>query len=1020
VLALSLTPAVLCAGEASGIIRLQLKWHHQFQFAGYYAAQQQGYYAEAGLNVEIIEGSAAHPAIPAVVEGSADFGVSDADVLLARLRGKPLVVCAAVFQHSPYVILSRADRGIRAPADLIGTRTMLGDDQGAAQFRAMLSLEGIDPGKVNLLPHSWNLDDLVSGRVDAMSAYATVEPAQLRALGVEPAVTSMLDYGVDFYGDTLFTTQNQIDRHPGRTEAFVRASLRGWVYAMNHPAGIADYILTLPGVSARGVTREILLGEAAAMRPLILPDVIEIGHMNPGRWQNIANTFAGQGMVSVPANSLDSFLYDPNPPANPELMRWIVRLGLVLVACTGLVLLWILQMRRSVRTRTRELRDEITRREEAERELRQSELGQRELALHLETERARLAEAQVVAKIGSWETDLLTFAVRWSEETHRIFETDPLCFEASHQAFLDRIHPEDRADVDAAFVQSFGRRESCVIDHRILLPGGRVKYVEERWVVFTDVDGRPVRAAGTCQDITVRRESEAHLRLLENSISRISDIIIITKAELLDAPGPEIVFVNDAFERVTGYTRAEALGKSPRMFQGPKTSRATLDRIRASITAGRSVHEELYNYGKDGREYWLDVNISPVTDRAGRITHLVAVERDITERKKLEEQFFRAQRMESIGTLAGGIAHDLNNLLSPIIMGVDLIRQFEVREETRMVLQNIHRSAKRGAELVRQVLSFARGVEGARVSVQLDHIVQEIEGIVANTFPKNILFERKIPADLWLVVGDPTQLNQVLLNLCVNARDAMPKGGRLTVSGMNAEIDAQYAVLNRGVVAGRYVVLEVADTGVGMTKEVADRIFEPFFTTKAVGEGTGLGLSTVLGIVRSHGGFVNVYSEPNHGSVFKVYLPAQESDQASVERVAGYASMPRGHGELILIVDDESSIRTITKQTLESFGYRAITADDGAQAIGIYAQRRAEISVVLTDMMMPIMDGSALISAIRRMDKNVPIIAASGLNSKGSMARVSAAGVDHFLSKPYNIETLLVMLKNVTVPDSPN
>ncbi len=282
------------------------------------------------------------------------------------------------------------------------------------------------------------------------------------------------------------------------------------------------------------------------------------------------------------------------------------------------------------------------------------------------------------------------------------------------------------------------------------------------------------------------------------------------------------------------------------------------------------------------------------------------------------------------------------------------------------------------------------------------------------------MFSSNLPPDLWSVTGDPTQLNQVLLNLCVNARDAMKNGGRLTVSGLNAEIDAQYAVMNRGVGAGRYVVLEVADTGMGMPPAVVDRIFEPFFTTKEVGEGTGLGLSTVLGIVRSHGGFVNVYSEPGRGSVFKVYLPAQSAEPCLHETTEVSQVLPRGSGELILIVDDESSIRSITQQTLESFGYRAVTADDGAQAIALFALRRGEIDLVITDMMMPVMDGPALISAVRRLDQKVPIIAASGLNSNSSMAKVSAAGVGHFLAKPYNTESLLKVIRIVLSGKSPD
>ena len=409
----------------------------------------------------------------------------------------------------------------------------------------------------------------------------------------------------------------------------------------------------------------------------------------------------------------------------------------------------------------------------------------------------------------------------------------------------------------------------------------------------------------------------------------------------------------------------------------------------------------------------LDGRWNLLRDEEGHPRAILTIDTNVTERKKLEAQFLQAQRMESIGTLAGGIAHDLNNLLAPIMMGAGLIRQFSPNQDILTVVQNIERSARRGADLVRQVLSFARGVECARVIIQLDHIIREIESIVVNTFPKNITFERDVPGVLPMILGDPTQLNQIVLNLCVNARDAMPDGGHLVVSGRHVVIDEQYAVMNKGVVPGGYVVLEVTDNGSGMPKAIVDRIFEPFFTTKELGKGTGLGLSTLLGIVRSHGGFVNVYSEVGRGSTFKVYLPVPQDQQTAVLPAPGTETLPRGQGELILLVDDEISILSITRQTLETFGYRVITAEDGAQAIGLYAQSRAEIAVVITDIMMPVMDGPALIAAIRRVNPAARIIAASGLNANGNVARATHAGVKHFLAKPYTADAMLALLRDV-------
>jgi PAS domain S-box-containing protein len=388
---------------------------------------------------------------------------------------------------------------------------------------------------------------------------------------------------------------------------------------------------------------------------------------------------------------------------------------------------------------------------------------------------------------------------------------------------------------------------------------------------------------------------------------------------------------------------------------------------------------------------------------------------DQTERKKLEQQFLRAQRMESIGTLAGGIAHDLNNVLGPIIMSLDLLRMQFPDHSSQNLLALISSSAHRGADMVRQVLSFARGVEGQRLEVQIKHLIRDIEKIVNDTFLKHIEVRAIVPHDLWTVLGDPTQIHQVLLNLCVNARDAMPESGTLTLSAENVALDEHYASLAKEARPGPYVVLQVEDSGTGMPPEVAERIFDPFFTTKEVGKGTGLGLSTSLAIIKSHGGFIRVYSEVGKGTKFKIYLPAQTEASASMAEEQ-IAEMPRGNGELVLVVDDESVVRQITQQTLEAFGYRVVLAVEGADALAIYAARREEISVVLTDMMMPVMDGPATIQVLTRLNPDIRIIAASGLTANGNMAQVSRLGVKYFLPKPYTAETLLKTLREALKP----
>jgi nitrogen-specific signal transduction histidine kinase len=401
-----------------------------------------------------------------------------------------------------------------------------------------------------------------------------------------------------------------------------------------------------------------------------------------------------------------------------------------------------------------------------------------------------------------------------------------------------------------------------------------------------------------------------------------------------------------------------------------------------------------------------------VRDDRGEPQSILVINTDVTERKKMEAQFLRAQRMESIGTLAGGIAHDLNNVLSPILMAVQMLRLKAQDEGVREWLDILQANAERGADMVRQVLSFARGVEGERVTLQPKHLVKDVVKILKETLPKSVSLGYEVPNDLWMVSADATQIHQVLMNLCVNARDAMPQGGELTLRAQNVTLDDAYARMHLEAKPGKYVMLTVADTGAGIPPEVVSRIFEPFFTTKETGKGTGLGLSTALTIVRSHGGFINVYSEPKKGTEFTVYLPAIEAARPEQAEKRG-VELPAGHGELVLVVDDEEAIRQITKGTLETFGYRVLTAGDGTEAVALYAQNLDEVAVVITDMMMPFMDGPATIRAIRKMNPRVPIIAASGLAAGDKAAEAAAIGVHTFLPKPYTADKLLKALADI-------
>ena len=472
-----------------------------------------------------------------------------------------------------------------------------------------------------------------------------------------------------------------------------------------------------------------------------------------------------------------------------------------------------------------------------------------------------------------------------------------------------------------------------------------------------------------------------------------------------------VQFWSKGAERLYGWSAAEAAGRSIDELLGlqPEKFREAEDHVmRHGAWTG-----ELEKTGKSGKILTVDARWTLLKDSQGRPRSILSIDSDITEKKRTQAHFFRSQRMESIGTLAGGIAHDLNNVLAPILMSLELLKERLHGPEDEELLLTLQTSAQRGADLVRQVLTFARGIGGQRVAVNLVHLLRDIQNIVRDTFPKSIELNVVRPESPWRVTGDPTQLHQVLLNLCVNARDAMPNGGRLTIALENTVVDEDYVAANPGSKPGTYVRVQVADNGTGIPAAIREHIYEPFFTTKELGKGTGLGLSTTLAIVKSHGGFINLYSETGRGSIFKIYLPASAASPEPEPGSMPTIDLPRGTGQTVLVVDDEEGIRKVAQKTLERFGYRVLVAQHGADALSLYAKAGAEIDLVLTDMAMPIMDGPALIVALKSMNPRVKIVASSGLNSNGGVAKAIGAGVKHFIPKPYTTETLLKTLAEV-------
>ena len=961
---------------------------------------------------------------------------------------------------------------------------------------------------------------------------------------------------------------------------------------------------------------------------------------------------------------------------------------------------------------------DITEQTRAAEALRQSEREQRLIARQLERERARLAAAQRVAQVGSWETDLTTLDVIWSEETHRIFETDPETFHPTHPRFIERVHPDDRAAVNAAFLAP--ARTPCSIEHRIVLPGGRTKFVAERWQTLFDESGQPVRALGTCHDVTDRKGADEELRrrgdllriassaariggwmlelpsrrftlseeiraihelpesaeptqeelialyapadreelrrhmaacmrdgtpydvelqkstatgrqiwlrsigeavrdpdgriirlqgagqditsrkLAERELARMNRALRLlshctetlvrsqSEEELLDhicriavddggyrlawvgfadddeaktmsvrasagesagyieglrvswasdvaeGHGPagqtvrtgelvacrdittdsafafwrdralasgmrsvlcfplrdasrtfgvialyaaevsaagadeltllqeladdlafgivglrareehrrfeqkvreqaalldqtsEAIFVRDLDDRITywnrgaerlyGWSSAEIVGR-PAAETLRRADPAENERARAAqeqvIATGEWVGE-VNTVSKAGRSLLVAARWSLLRDDRDEPRAVLTMHADITEKRQLEAQLMRRQRLESIGTLAGGIAHDLNNVLTPILSSLAMLREDETRPDRLEGLAVLEASAQRGAAMVLQILAFARGEpQGPHKLVDVVAIATEVVKMIRETFPKDISPVLRARETTWPIVGDPTQIHQLVTNLCVNARDAMPNGGVLTLAIDGVMVDDAYAERSAGAPPGPYLRVRVEDTGSGMTPEVRDRIFEPFFTTKRSGEGTGLGLSTCHAIARNHRGFIMVSSELGRGTRLDVYLPAEIVTAERVVTTATKAQLPRGRGELLLVVDDEDAIRKVARRILERHGYQVLVAGNGGEAVALYGAHAGEIAAVITDMSMPIVDGPTAIAALQAINPSVRIVGSSGLDADGKAAKARALGVTDWVWKPYTADDLLRMLHSV-------
>ena len=521
-----------------------------------------------------------------------------------------------------------------------------------------------------------------------------------------------------------------------------------------------------------------------------------------------------------------------------------------------------------------------------------------------------------------------------------------------------------------------------------------------------DSRGRVVAVEGVAHSITERKQVEAKLNRFALVIEQASESVIITNTTGI------ITYVNPAFERVTGYTSTEVIGQNPRILKSGEMDEAVYRDLWESITRGDSWSGTLVNKRKDGTLFTEETTISPLRAASGAIASFVAVKRNVTRELELEEQFLQAQKMEAVGQLAGGVAHDFNNLLQ-VIIGYGYIAQeaSDVDSEIYQGLDQVMKAADRATILVQQLLAFSRKQVLKLEVLDLSVLVSDMAKMIQRVLGEHIAFNLLSEPGLKSILADKGQIEQVLMNLCVNARDAMAGGGTLTIETGNIEVDAAFVEANAWAKCGHFVVLSLTDTGCGMDEETQRRIFEPFFTTKGLGKGTGLGLSTVFGITRQHNGMVHVYSEPGTGTTFKVYLPRIEGTEIYDEAIE--VIPPRGGTEIILLADDDEGVRNIAKAMLDKAGYIVLTAADGEEAIRVFDEHADEIKLALLDVVMPKLGGKAVFDHIQERSPQTHVLFSSGYSINGIHSNFVLDDGMHLIQKPYQQDALLRRIRDL-------
>ncbi len=1102
----------LYASEQS--VTLQLPWSHQFQFAGYYAAIEQGFYKDVGLKVSLREGKPGLTPVDEVSSRRVEYGVARSDILAERMRGVPITVLASIYQHSAIIFLSTKKSGITTPIDMAGHRVMLKQGISAAEHLAVLKKAGLSENKIIRQVSSYNVDDLIAGKTDVFNAYITNEPFYLEEQNIPYSIIRPSDYGIDFYGDVLFTNEQEITDNPQQVKAFRKASLQGWRYALENSEEIIDLIISKYAVSK---SRASLRFEAEGVRKLIMPELVEIGYVNPERWQNIADIFV-QLEMAPSSYSLDGFIYDPNPSANQfvdmhflnEEDKKYLKEKKVIKMCnnpnwapiefaedgdfnkmqgiaidTLKVIEEQLQIKfKNVPTKSWNESQQFLKERKCDILPSAVQTSTREkyanftkpylklpLAIFTTKEKqvisgldgvmdkswTRQKGSGLITKLKAEYPDMKVIETKGDQEAlqavnkgnaYFTIATLPVASHVISKFLLNDLHIAGYTDM--VYELSIAVRNDDVMLLNILnksldnISKDTSKKIFGKWV--KSIVKEPI----TDFTILIQVIALASLiilfcayrqHILNKNIVQLKTTKRLVKAEkerlqAITENIPGVVFqlyVSNKGETGVHYV-------SPKMFQ--------IFGLELVGTPSLSLQKFVQNIHKDDQQSWIDSlddaveSLTPwqwsgrylkpsgeVIWFEGHSTPTVRKNEilfdgifiDITNVKKLEEEKYkaetrlqRAQKMEAIGNLAGGVAHDLNNILSGIVGYPELLLQTLPKEsELRKPLEAIHDSGKRAATVVADMLTVARGAASIREIHNLNVLIEEYlispECKELKSLYPEVIFQSTFQASHSTISCSPVHVKKCLMNLVTNAAEAVGKNGIVTVSTHNKHVEKSPGSKQQ-IETGEYVVLSVLDTGSGISDIDSEHIFEPFYTTKTMGRsGTGLGLAIVWNTMLDHKGNVLIDSS-KQGTRFQLYFPGSEHkviDQAGNDKTEGLT----GTNEHILIVDDEPQLQDLASQMLKIMGYKVDSVCSGELALKFIQENPVEL-IILDMLMEPGMNGLQTYEEILKLYPNQKAVVASGFSESDDVKATLKLGASGFIKKPYSIAKLGRVVKD--------